>query len=294
VERGDVLRKVQALLDKADATSFPEEADALRQKADDMMLAWAIQEHELDQARPVHERRKPGKRIVHVCGPNSVIREQLADLLAAISLHSRCRIVFHGLDRRFKDRELTSTVVGYESDLDYVEMLFTSLRVQMATKLEPKPDPNLSFEDNLVIMKEAGMKWQRIHALLCPDTPWERRHGVRYTGIYTNFCKRHEKSRMYTAPGTYSKNFALGFVSEINRRLSLIRKQQESDHGPMDIVLYDAANAVNQAFQDAFPNLRTAAISKYKMDGAAFNQGVGAGSRADLGQTRMAPRRELG
>ena len=287
------LEQVRKLLDKAsDPATPPAEAQALRQKADDLMLAYAISEFEVESLKPSHERRVPIRRHIKVCDRGNVIKTQLVDLMGTVVEHNRCKAVYSGL--RDQRSGSVATVIGFESDIDYTEMLFTSLYVQMSRGLEPQPNPSLTFDENLIILKESGMKWERIHELLQPDVPWERRHGVRYTKIYTDYCAKHERHRMYTSPQRYQRNYAEAFVSEVHRRMYEIRQHQKqvglSGTG-MELAIIDQ---VGDAFNEAFGKAKGVVMAgRSKYDRQAHIQGTEAGARADLGQARVGPRGEL-
>ncbi|MDL4813923.1 DUF2786 domain-containing protein [Actinomadura opuntiae] len=113
-----MLGKVRALLAKAESTEFPEEAEALSARAQEL-----IARHSIDRALLAAETGDPGGpagRRVAVDNPYDAPK---AVLLTVVAEANRCRAVWH--------RELGfSTVLGFPADLAAVEMLFTSLLVQ--------------------------------------------------------------------------------------------------------------------------------------------------------------------
>jgi hypothetical protein len=122
-----VLHKVTSLLAKAESTTFPDEAEALTAKAQELMTRHAIDRAQLEAGRgadPV-----AGGRRVAVDDPYANARYLL---LSAVADANRCRAVW---TRQWG----FSTVFGDEGDLDAVELLFTSLLVQAtrAMVLEP-------------------------------------------------------------------------------------------------------------------------------------------------------------
>jgi hypothetical protein len=297
--RAKKLAQIKALLDKADSTGFTAEADAARQKADDLMLAYAISEAEINAARKPEERQKPEMRHIKVCDGGIEIKDELIILFHDLARHARCKAVFTGMgDKRFSS---TATIVGFPADIDYVDMLFTSLRLQMATNLEPRPDPDLSFEENVALLKEAGMKWQRVYELLFPeDFATEpvvpKSVGVRFTKTYTDYCERTGRPRLRTSPKVYVKNYADGYVSKVGDRLRQIRLHQKETHvggTGTDIMLRDRNQEVNDLYQELFPKTGTGKLSRSKFDHAAHASGQSAGARADLGQTRVGGKKGL-
>ncbi|MWA02241.1 DUF2786 domain-containing protein [Actinomadura sp. LD22] len=113
-----MLGKVRALLAKAESTEFPEEAEALSARAQEL-----IARHSIDHALLAAETGDlggPAGRRVAVDNPYDAPK---AVLLTVVADANRCRAVWH--------RELGfSTVLGFPADLAAVEMLFTSLLVQ--------------------------------------------------------------------------------------------------------------------------------------------------------------------
>jgi hypothetical protein len=113
-----VLGKIRALLAKAESTEFPEEAEALSARAQELMAKYSI-DHALLAAR-AGSKDKPGGRRLMIDNP---YEQPKAGLLQTIATANRCRTVW------LKELGM-STVVGFQADLDAVELLFTSLLVQ--------------------------------------------------------------------------------------------------------------------------------------------------------------------
>lgn len=117
------LGRVRALLAKAESTEFPEEAEALSARAQELMARHSI-DHALLAAETGDMGGPAGRRIA-VDNPYDSPK---AVLLTVVANANRCRAVWH--------RELGfSTVVGYPADLAAVEMLFTSLLVQATSAM---------------------------------------------------------------------------------------------------------------------------------------------------------------
>ena len=127
-----VLGRVRGLLAKAESTTFPEEAEALTAKAQELMARYAI-----DAALVAAEHgRAPevGGRRLGVDDPYAAAK---AMLLEAIAQANRCRSVWskaYGY----------ATVFGDEADLDGVELLYTSLLVQAARAMLGAAPPGRS------------------------------------------------------------------------------------------------------------------------------------------------------
>ena len=112
-----ILAKVRGLLAKAESTTFPDEAEALSAKAQELMARHAIS---AVLARPDSRPETPGGRRIPLEDPYADAKSLL---LSAVARANRCRSVqVVGLAH--------ATVLGFETDLVAVELLFTSLLVQ--------------------------------------------------------------------------------------------------------------------------------------------------------------------
>ncbi|WP_329275297.1 DUF2786 domain-containing protein [Streptomyces sp. NBC_01451] len=118
-----MLPRIRALLAKAEATGFPEEAEALSAKAQELMARHSIDEALLAAGAPAGD-------VPRACrlGVDAPYEEAKAVLLHAVAEANRCRAVWN-------EALGFSTVVGFEPDLEAVELLYTSLLVQATTAM---------------------------------------------------------------------------------------------------------------------------------------------------------------
>lgn len=113
-----ILPRIRALLAKAEATGFPEEAEALTGKAQELMARHSIDEALL--AARTSAADAPSACRIGIDPPYETAKAILLDAVAAAN---RCRAVWN-------EALGFSTVVGFEPDLKAVELLHTSLLVQ--------------------------------------------------------------------------------------------------------------------------------------------------------------------
>lgn len=118
-----LLAKVRALLAKAESTTFEAEAMALTAKAQELMTRHAIDRAVLDHDTGDHD--EPEGRRVLIDDPYA---NEKSILLSAVAHPNRCQTVY-AKDLGF------STLFGFASDLDAVELLFTSLLVQASAAM---------------------------------------------------------------------------------------------------------------------------------------------------------------
>lgn len=116
-----VLHRVSSLLAKAESTTFPQEAEALTAKAQELMARHAI-DMALIEAQRGDTPTTPAISARRV-GIDDPYAKPKAILVSVIAQANRCRCVW--------DADLAfCTVFGDEGDLDTVELLYASLLIQ--------------------------------------------------------------------------------------------------------------------------------------------------------------------
>jgi hypothetical protein len=120
-----VLEKVRALLAKAESTTFPEEAEALSAKAQELIARHTIDSAMVTACAGAGAADGPTGVRVPVDDPYAGAK---SILLAEVAAANRCRAVW--------SKSLGfSTVLGFESDLEFVDILYTSLLVQATSAM---------------------------------------------------------------------------------------------------------------------------------------------------------------
>ncbi|WP_308011993.1 DUF2786 domain-containing protein [Actinacidiphila acidipaludis] len=138
-----MLGRIRALLAKAESTGFPEEAEALSAKAQQLMAA-----HSIDEALLGRRGDGPAARRIGVDRPYEGAKALLLDAVAAAN---RCEAVWAS-DFGF------STVVGHPANLDAVELLFTSLLVQADRALHRGKSRSRDYRESFLIAYAAGIR----------------------------------------------------------------------------------------------------------------------------------------
>ncbi|WP_410644643.1 DUF2786 domain-containing protein [Amycolatopsis sp. lyj-346] len=121
------LSRVRALLAKAESSSFPEEAEALSAKAQELMTRHALDRVLVEAGEAAPD--LPAARRIWLETPYTDAKSLLVHVVAQAN---RCRAVF---DPRWE----FVTVVGDEDDLDSVALLTTSLLVQATRAMIADP-----------------------------------------------------------------------------------------------------------------------------------------------------------
>lgn len=119
-----VLSRIRALLAKAESTTFPAEAETFTAGAQALMARHSIDHALLASLDQTSSEEPIGRRI----GIDNPYDGPKTMLLTAVAEANRCRTVW--------SRDLGfSTAIGFPTDLDAVELLFTSLLVQATTAM---------------------------------------------------------------------------------------------------------------------------------------------------------------
>lgn len=292
-KKSAMLEKVRALLAKASDPSIPEaEAQTFREAADRLMTKYAIEGWMIEMAKEGDQRTvQPERRDYPLAWYfnleyDNPVRSPLWWMFREVARHCRVAVV---TSKHFRESGASSfadtkvPIIGLPSDLDYMDMLFTSLMLQMLNQVDPKPHPNLSLEENLAMLREAGLGWevvtQRLMKAGIIEDPepgahfprkradWKRyrpesfKVSERLVSKYRKWCKETNRPQTYTNVKTYRREFAAGFESAIASRLGQMRRASQSgfdaDHGDNSMAL--AVRDINQVVQammwDIFPDL---------------------------------------
>lgn len=265
-----MLERVRALMAKAASTTFPEEADAFRQKADQLMAEYAIEQWQVEEleagrgTRPV-----PEKRMMNFdWWRTNPFRSQLWWLFDAVGKHCRCKVVTQKADYR----DMAIPVFGIRSDLDWFDMLFTSLMIQMIQKVDPQPRPDMTLNENLAMMREAGMPWElAINRIIKmgETEDYVIEEGTTFDEVYEpwvhgyrRWCRATGHKQSKVNQRTFRQAFAEGFAAEVSERLRRMARENETkwdmthEAGSMALAVRDIFQQVQEAVYAEWPDLR--------------------------------------
>lgn len=262
-KRSKILERVRAILALADdeQTRNPAAADSYRAQADKLMTAYAIEEWQLEQAQAkahAGQISKPEVRYYDITWWYTGNPEFHSDqwyMFQNVARHCRVVIAHRGQGKNGNYREIP--LIGFVSDLDYFDMLFTHLMLQMGKQLEPKPDLDKSFGENAYTLRASGMARPRIAKLLYDlgiipgvDVPgYLDADGEKIS--YERLAPNKEKSlraRVRVAgekwgaeqgfdptttvnPKVWQRSFSDGFVSGVVSKLNEMRQMQKEEPG---------------------------------------------------------------
>lgn len=270
-----MLERVRALLAKADQSEFPAEAESFRAKAQSLMDEWAIAEWMLRQDDPTRA-TKPERRYIDISWywrhPQS---ESLWSLMYSVATHAKAKLVYHDVQQG------RVSVLGFGPDLDYFDLLFTSLMLQMNKHVLPEYDPSEELGPNLYRMRSNGMGWPAIASTLykvdvidlprtAPERDSNRREWswlspktqqamrARLAKIYRDYTHSNGLKQNYTDPKVYQRSYAEGFVTSIESRLYAMRlatQQQAAKAGsdnPYALAVRDTGLVLADYYKDLY------------------------------------------
>jgi hypothetical protein len=303
-----ILNRVRALLEKADSTEFPAERDQLLEKAEELMLKYAIDEALLESTRPADKRQTPKMLDITVCVKGHPLQDQIINLATTFADHYRCRIVYFGAMPKSIWKHVTAKVVGYPSDLKFFELSFTNAQLHLAGHIDPKANPSKSFDENVYDLHAAGVSWRNIVYAMnraietnqkISDPSWKvlpvsheqevRNSGGKCKTAYRRWCKKiGEETERIQSPVSYQRNFAIGYVGEIYGRLAKIRSANYQGGSALAL----RQESVDELYEETFTDLKQIKHKQVRWDANARSAGRKAGSELDLGGTRLGDSRK--
>jgi hypothetical protein len=236
-ERGRLLSRIRALLAKAENTEFAAEAETFTVKAQNLMTRHAIDEALLHSSadQPI----EVGGVRVHISNPYPAEKVQL---LSQVARANRSRAVWNswlGL----------ATVVGTPTDVDVIEMLFTSLLIQ-ATRA----------------MTEAGAR--------------RAGTGLRQGGTTPLDPPAFQRS------ASFRRSFLMSYAVRIGERLNEANETATASYGSALVpLLQRQTGAVQAEFDRLFPRTRQAGAGRYNAVG--WDAGRAAADRAVFAAGRI-------
>jgi hypothetical protein len=258
IDRQSWLPKVRALLTQADNAGTPEEADAFRATAEALMLRWKISQHEL---APEEQPQIDAHDVDIAWYWNQNNEETRTALWSMFSVYE------------------TIKVVGLKADVDYFDLLYTSMAMELGQGMEPKPKMNESMIHYLVRAKESGMTWERMAKIMLDHgiadfDEYKRNVGVRFTKLYTDYCTQHDRPRLRVQPSVYQRSFRIGFSGRMSERLQELRRDARAQmdnaaSSGLDMVLADIWTRVQHKAEELFPKPNMNAISTDRRRGRA-------------------------
>lgn len=284
-----MLKVVQALLAQADhPNTTPTEADTFRAKAEALMFKYRIDEAMLGVEDKARYSIVPVMREWAVCRDDSDFYNQMYHLALQCLRHVDGMYTYKWArhpDGITDGYWLVVEAYGYESDLRFAEMLFTSCQMTFSARLEPKVDPTASEADNVYNLRMGGVERTRIAVLMgwaevgdiklrTRQKSWdpevsaaavEAQKRLAYgagkaTKLFRQACAARGEDPDTTGlgkglnPKTYRESFANAFVDQIRTRFWRLRNARGQETGAL--VLKSRKEDVKELLYQHHPELR--------------------------------------
>lgn len=279
-----ILKRVRALIDMAESEIAPgatdeeraatlREQQLAREKADALIFQYSIKQAMENSTRPAAERVKPMKIRVEVGRWDNDLLNYFTTLLGYTADHCQCMT-----RTRWSGDSWYADVYGFESDVRYMEYLYTILRAHMIGILAPRVNNQLSLDENCYRLHIAGYNWLEIAEMYGwgkyiytgaetagikePYKHWESGEikpktqvGSHFKRAYLRAAAKHGDQHVKIAAGgshTYRKSAADGYTYRIGQRLRVLRQERATGS---DIVLKDSKADVAAFFRQDNPEL---------------------------------------
>jgi hypothetical protein len=250
-------------------TPFEEEADTARRMANDLMDKYRLEQWEIAQAEAgrVESIFKPVRKDIDISWyadeTQLSLRTALWSVYCACAKH--CAVVVSG---QWSYQSKVMPVYGLESDVTFMQMLFTDLYIQMSDKIKPKFNPDASLGENVYRAKEAGMKYGQIakwagHPEWITIKGYSKKYGdpqYAYNGIMIREMKKYAKANGLEIHkvinlDAYVEDFCTSFTFAIRRKFAEMRGDESSDN-PMAIAIRDITDLSRELLWEDFPDLK--------------------------------------
>lgn len=313
MELNSVLKRVRALIEKAEHPGTPDaEAAACRERADEIMTKYAIEDIQLQMAKPLAEQAKATQITIDIGAGDSLFLQEMSTLANIVGKYCRVKTIWlAGSGRYSLDHQEKVRVFGYESDLRYFELLFTTIHLHMIGAIFPSPDESKFLEDNCWELHNAGLNWldiARAYGWVKLDDgdkkygEWQNRHtgerartakvGSYYKRAYYRAAKaRNEAPRVIPASGSlnFRKNAARGYLSRIYQRLNSAAGKREAS---TELVLANRQEGIDALVQEFYPELRETKARKMAFNPEAYTRGMAHANTANLNPAAAASTRQ--
>ena len=247
------LRVIRKLLSRAESTDFEPERDACLAKVAELMARHSIEEAFVWARRDDAGRETPIERIIEIPHPYAARKSILYD---AVGRHNGCSVINLGA---YGGEVQRVAVIGFRGDVDRVEVLVTSLLLQLTREMLAGGPANRGSSGS------ATAAWRRSFITAFAWRVSERLAAARRD-------RESEKARQASATGSGDS--------------------QPREPGPsLALVLADRNDAVQDEVRRRYPRLRTTRINAGSSQ-HGYNAGVAAADRATLQDPVSSGRRQ--
>lgn len=322
MELSTALKRVRQLIEKAEHPIAPgataqereaalKEQASARAMADQIMERFAIEEWQAMQKADAS--RKPSRIKIDIGEGNSGFLSQTALLVNIVADYCRCSSVWmagSGVRGLIPGRQEYCWVYGYESDLRYFELLFTTVFLHVSDLIFPKPDPGLTRGENIRELRNGGLNWNEIaeaygwrlqarngskttyrHKDSGDIETWSKVVGKIKSDYAKEIKARGEEPFTLGRGGAGNANFRLNSINGYLARLRQRLQEQAGRRGTgTELVLADRTQNITAMMAEDFPEMKTAKNKAAKYNPEAYARGVRHANTASLAPETAAPK----
>lgn len=250
----DYAGKIRALLATAashEANGNEGTAAKFYAKAAEWMTRYQVAEEDALAEDPTSA--EPVLRLIDLTPPESDLSFNLPLIAEAIARHCEVKIYW----TRPNWTSFRFQVVGYDGDLRYFELLWTSAYLMFSTRIDPHWDDTISPEENIFRMRRAGHTRREIAQRAFGDGDLATNRS-KVQRIYVAQAKAAGENPGAAGLGfnarDYRAAYAQSFLSHLIRRLREARDAANAVGGV--VVLAGRAERVQEAFYALVPEAR--------------------------------------
>jgi hypothetical protein len=318
MELSKTLERIRGLVAKAESLESigdPEsmnEATACREMADQLMQKYAVKEWQLLKDAPTGV--KPTRIKVDIGEAGNPFLSEASTLVNVVAKFCKCSSIWMRGSGYRGYREEYCWVYGYESDLRYFELLFTTLYLHMSGTIFPKPDESKSLGVNAYELHNAGLNWFDIaqaygweatarhdgeakfmyrHRVTGERVSWAKSVG-RIKAAYAAEVKARGEAPLRIPPSgaeNFRRNAAQGYLHRISQRLRAIAGGRSTG---AELVLADKSQNIAAMISEDYPETEMLKSKDIRYNQEAYRRGVQHAETANLNPAAgSAPRTAL-
>lgn len=246
------MSKVNALLRHADdPANTPEAQEAYRAKADALMFQYKIETLSAPEAFSTIKPISVSFPLAEAHNEHSVTYRLLAIYIAE---HVGARYAFNIVRDEVSGYNMWAvTLVGFESDVRYAEVLWHAAAVTYGSRMEPKITSNMPLDQAAFLLRQAGWEGHRVAVKLLGENTKSTRSRVRR--LADTYAERTGQPTMAGVDvKAYRDAYTTGFLGTLNERLYRLRAARGADSS--GLVLANATEAVDEMFYTLYPHMR--------------------------------------
>ena len=250
-----IMSRIAKLLAVAEDPATPTEAKATYlTKANDLMDKYRKTEEDLiavDQSAVL-----PQKRVYDVSREDSPFAGWLYQLFGRVVQHigGRYRLTYDQMESGCWT--ISGVIVAYESDLRYMDLIWSSVRLSFIAHLEPEFDPDLPEAENIYRLRASGIPRKDVAQMIWGF--WNHSNSAKVGKVYKAECARRGEAPALDGRGIDLKTFRESYAREFHYRV--VDRLTAAEDGSLatrgGLVLHGRAERVEEAFYNLFPELR--------------------------------------